>query len=261
MTPERIDILGVGVSAINMDMAIETIDQWIAKRQNHYICCTDVHGIVRSQSDRRLREIQDKAGLVTPDGMPLVWISRLRNYRQVGRVYGPDLMSEVCSHSASRGYRHFLYGGDKEVPGKLADRLMLKYPGIQIVGTYSPPFRPLTPEEDEAIIQRINDSRTDIIWVGIGSPKQEYWMAAHLGRLDVPVMIGVGAAFDFLAGVKKQAPRWIQRSGFEWLFRLITEPRRLWRRYLMVVPLFVVYMALDTLGLRDHKKRVDHAAQ
>jgi N-acetylglucosaminyldiphosphoundecaprenol N-acetyl-beta-D-mannosaminyltransferase len=147
------------------------------------------------------------------------------------------------------------------VPGKLADRLMLKYPGIQIVGTYSPPFRPLTPEEDEAIIQRINDSRTDIIWVGIGSPKQEYWMAAHLGRLDVPVMIGVGAAFDFLAGVKKQAPRWIQRSGFEWLFRLITEPRRLWRRYLMVVPLFVVYMALDTLGLRDHKKRVDHAAQ
>lgn len=260
MTPERIDILGVGVSAINMEIAVDTIDRWIAERQCNYVCCTDVHGVVRSQSDGRLREIQDRAGLVTPDGMPLVWISRLRNYRQVGRVYGPDLMSEVCSSSAAKGYRHFLYGGDKEIPAKLADRLSQKYPGIEIVGTCSPPFRPLTPEEDEAIIKQINQSKADIVWVGIGSPKQEYWMAAHLGHLDAPVMIGVGAAFDFLAGAKKQAPRWIQRSGFEWMFRLVTEPRRLWRRYLKVIPLFVWYMTLDALGLRARRKNVDRAA-
>ena len=260
MTPERIDILGVGVSAINMDMAVETIEHWIATGQKNYVCCTDVHGVVRSQSDGRLREIQDRAGLVTPDGMPLVWISRLKNHRHVGRVYGPDLMSEICAISPAKGYRHFLYGGDREVPGKLADRLTRKYPDIEIVGTCSPPFRPLTPEEDDTIIRRMNESKADIVWVGIGSPKQEYWMAAHLGRLDAPVMVGVGAAFDFLAGVKKQAPRWVQRSGFEWLFRLITEPRRLWRRYLKVVPLFLLYMALDALGLRHRKKSVDRVA-
>ena len=166
----------------------------------------------------------------------------------------------ICSNSAANGYRHFLYGGDKEIPAKLADRLSQKYPGLEIVGTCSPPFRPLTPEEDEAIIKQINESKADIVWVGIGSPKQEYWMAAHLGHLDAPVMIGVGAAFDFLAGAKKQAPRWIQRSGFEWMFRLVTEPRRLWRRYLKVIPLFVWYMTLDALGLRARRKSVDRAA-
>ncbi len=261
MTPERIDILGVGVSAINMDMALDTIDQWITKRQNDYICVTSVHGVIESQGDHKLRNILNQAGLVTPDGMPLVWVSWLRNHRQVRRVYGPDLMSAVCVKSISKGYRHFVYGGAPDVPERLVDQLRQKFPGIRIVGAYSPPFRVLTPEEDKAIIQQINDSQADIVWVGLSTPKQEYWMAAHLGRLDVPVMIGVGAAFDFLAGVKTQAPRWIQRSGFEWLYRLITEPRRLWRRYLTIVPLFILYIALDTLGLRDRKKRVDHAAQ
>ena len=261
MTPKRIDILGVGVSAINMDMALDTIDQWITKRQNDYICVTSVHGVIESQNDHKLRNILNQAGLVTPDGMPLVWVSWLRNHRQVRRVYGPDLMSAVCVKSISKGYRHFVYGGAPDIPERLVDQLRQKFPGIRIVGAYSPPFRVLTPEEDKAIIQQINDSQADIVWVGLSTPKQEYWMAAHLRRLDVPVMIGVGAAFDFLAGVKTQAPRWIQRSGFEWLYRLITEPRRLWRRYLTIVPLFILYIALDTLGLRDRKKRVDHAAQ
>ena len=260
MTPERTNILGVGVSAINMDMAIETIDRWIAERQQNYICVTSVHGVIESQSDHELRKIQNQAGLVTPDGMPLVWVSRLRHYRHVSRVYGPDLMTVVCTTSHSKGYRHFLYGGASGIPERLADQLRNKFPGIQIVGTYSPPFRPLTPEEDEAIIERINESKADIVWVGLSTPKQEYWMAAHFGRLHVPVMVGVGAAFDFLAGVKTQAPRWIQRSGFEWLYRLVMEPRRLWRRYLKVVPLFLLYMALDSLGLRARRESMDGAA-
>ncbi len=169
-------------------------------------------------------------------------------------------MADVCAVSVSKGYRHFLYGGAAGLPERLGDRLRQKFPGIEIVGTYSPPFRPLTPDEDEAIIERINESKADIVWIGLSTPKQEYWMAAHLGRLEAPVMVGVGAAFDFLAGLKAQAPRWIQRSGFEWLYRLVTEPRRLWRRYLKIVPLFMFYITLDALGLRDRKNRVDRAA-
>jgi N-acetylglucosaminyldiphosphoundecaprenol N-acetyl-beta-D-mannosaminyltransferase len=260
MTPERTNILGVGVSAINMDMALSTIDGWIGERQRNYVCVTSVHGVIESQSDHELRRIQNQAGLVTPDGMPLVWVSRLRTSRTVDRVYGPDLMTEVCTVSAAKGYRHFFYGGATGVPERLTEQLRRKFPGIQIVGAYSPPFRPLTPEEDEAIVQQINASQADIVWVGLSTPKQEYWMASHLGRLEVPVMVGVGAAFDFLAGVKSQAPHWIQRSGLEWLYRLLTEPRRLWRRYLTIVPLFVVFIALESLGLRDRNGHVNRAA-
>ena len=260
IAPERTDILGVGVSAINMGMALDTIDEWISRRHRNYVCITSVHGVIESQSDHKLRRIQNEAGLVTPDGMPLVWVSRLRNRRHVRRVYGPELMAEVCQRSASMGYRHFLYGGAAGIPERLAEQLQSRFPGIEIVGVFSPPFRPLTPEEDESIIQRINNSGADILWVGLSTPKQEYWMAAHQGRLDVAVMIGVGAAFDFLAGVKSQAPRWIQRSGFEWFYRLLTEPRRLWRRYLKIVPLFMYYMALDSLGFRDRGHRADRPA-
>ena len=260
MKPERTDILGIGVSAVNMAMALDTIDQWIAKRQSHYVCVTGVHGVIESQNEPELRRILNQAGLVTPDGMPLVWISRLRRQRHVSRVYGPDLMADVCAESVSKGYRHFLYGGASGVAGRLAEQLQRRFPGIRIAGHFSPPFRALTPEEDEAVIRQINESGADIVWVGLSTPKQEYWMAAHLGRLDAPVMVGVGAAFDFLAGLKKQAPRWIQRSGFEWLYRLLAEPRRLWRRYLRIVPLFLIYLILDFLGLRDRKEPVDRAA-
>jgi len=260
MTPERTNILGVGVSAITMDMALDVIDGWIADGRQDYVCVTSVHGVIESQSDLELRSILNQAGLVTPDGMPLVWISRLRNNHHVGRVYGPDLMTAVCSTSVARGYRHFLYGGAAGVPERLADQLRRNFPGIQIVGGYSPPFRPLTPEEDEAVIREINESKADIVWVGLSTPKQEYWMADHLDRLEAPVMVGVGAAFDFLAGMKAQAPRWIQRSGLEWCYRLVTEPRRLWRRYLTIVPLFMVFIALESLGLRDRKRRVNRAA-
>jgi len=179
------------------------------------------------QRDPELRRIYNASGMTTPDGMPLVWLSRLHGYHHVDRVYGPDLMLALCERSVKRGYRHFFYGGAEGVPEHLAARLQSRFPGLIVAGTYSPPFRPLRPEEDEQIVQLINETSPDIVWVGLGSPKQERWMAEHIDRLTAPVLIGVGAAFDFHTGRKPQAPRWMQRSGLEWLFRLLTEPRRL----------------------------------
>lgn len=254
--PARINILGVEVSVLDMPTAIHVIDGWIERRAFNYVCVTSVHGLVESQGDEKLRQIHNHAGLVTPDGMPLVWTSRLRRFPQAQRVCGAELMAEVCRESVSKGYRHFLYGGAAGVPERLSDQLRERFPGIRIVGTYSPPFRPLTPKEDAEVVRRINESRADVVWIGLSTPKQEYWMAAHLERLDAPVMLGVGAAFDFLAGFKQRPPRWIRQGGLEWLYRLITEPRRLWRRYLTIVPLFVFYMVIETLGVRSRQDDV-----
>lgn len=237
---ERADILGVGVSAINMEDAVALIEHWIATRVPTYVCVTSVHGIIESLGHPRLRKIHNDAGLVTPDGMPLVWMSRWLGFDRTRRVYGPDLMRTLTTLSVSRGYRHFYYGGDHGVADRLKQTLIRSHPGLQVVGTLTPPFRPLSPEEDDAVIAQINAAKPDIVWVGLSTPKQEFWMAAHVGRLDAPVLIGVGAAFDFLAGTKKQAPRWMRRSGLEWLFRLLQEPRRLWRRYFTSVPQFMI---------------------
>lgn len=248
---KRTNVLGVGVSAVNMQMTVDTIDTWIRNREQHYVCITGVHGVIESQRDKVLQRIHNASGMTTPDGMPLVWLSHLSGQKHVSRVYGPDLMLAVCEVSVERGYRHFFYGGAEDVPETLANRLASRFPGLQVVGSYSPPFRPLSPDEDEAIVQKINEARPDIIWIGLSTPKQERWMAEHVGRLSAPVMIGVGAAFDFHSGRKKQAPRWMQRSGLEWLFRLLTEPRRLWKRYLINNPLFVVLVILQLLRLRQ----------
>lgn len=235
----RVDILGVGVSAINMDDALEVIDEWITTGARRYVCITGVHGVMESQRDEALRRIHNGAGLVTPDGMPLVWLSRWRGWHRTTRVYGPDLMLALCERSLATGYRHFFYGGKEGVPERLARRLQKRYPGLMVAGTYSPPFKAVTDQEGEAVIDRINAAKPDIVWVGLGTPKQEHWMAQHVDRLNASVLLGVGAAFDFHAGLKRQAPRWMQQSGLEWLFRLATEPRRLWRRYLVNNPLFV----------------------
>jgi N-acetylglucosaminyldiphosphoundecaprenol N-acetyl-beta-D-mannosaminyltransferase len=206
----RVNILGVGVSAINTAQALQTIDGWIRQREQHYVCVTGVHGIMESQRDIKLKAIHNQAGLVTPDGMPLVWLSRLKGFPWVERVYGPDLMLAVCQQSLLKGYRHFFYGGADAVVQKLVGRLTQKFLGLQIAGCWSPPFRPLTREEDDRLIQVINRTEADIVWVGLSTPKQEYWMHSHLGCIAAPVTIGVGAAFDFHAGVKRQAPRWMQ---------------------------------------------------
>ncbi len=249
----RVNVLGVGVSAVNLDLALRKIDEWISCGESHYVCVSGVHGVIESCRDDELRAIHNGAGMVTPDGMPLVWLGRLAGFRQMSRVYGPDLMLAVCERSLERGYRHYLYGGAPGVADKLAARLKARFPGLRIAGAYSPPFRPLTPAEDEAVIARINAVRPDIVWVGISTPKQERWMAAHAGRLNAPVLAGVGAAFDFHAGLKKQAPLWMRRSGLEWLFRLGQEPRRLWRRYLVNNSLFIALMLAQALGRRPER--------
>jgi N-acetylglucosaminyldiphosphoundecaprenol N-acetyl-beta-D-mannosaminyltransferase len=205
-----------------------------------------VHGVMESRRDVRLQEIHNAAGLVTPDGMPLVWWTRRRGWRHSGRVYGPDLLLRCCERSITTGYRHFFYGGGDGVADLLVRRLTRRFPGLAVAGTYTPPFLPLTQQEDEDVVTRINDAGADIVWVGLGTPKQEYWMAEHVGRLEAPVLIGVGAAFDFHAGLKRQAPHWMQQSGLEWVFRLGTEPRRLWKRYLRNNPAFV-WLALEEI--------------
>jgi len=243
----RANVLGVGVSTINMEMALNSIFDWISKREPHYVCVSNVFTIMESQRDQVLKRIHNAAGLVTPDGMPLVWLSRLMGFRHVERVYGPDLLLAVCERSTNQGYRHFFYGGAPGVAEKLAVRLQSRFRGLQVAGTYCPPFRPLTPEEDHGVVNHVNSSTPDIVWVGIGTPKQDHWMAEHVGRLRAPVLIGVGAAFDFHAGLKRQAPRWMQKSGLEWSFRLMTEPRRLWRRYLIDNPFFLWLIFLQAL--------------
>jgi N-acetylglucosaminyldiphosphoundecaprenol N-acetyl-beta-D-mannosaminyltransferase len=236
---DRVDILGVGVSSINLDDAVATIERWICERSRNYVCITGVHGVIESRRDQRLRRIHNEAGMVTPDGTPLVWFARLLGEKRTERVYGPDLMRKITAISELRGYRQFYYGGAEGVADKLKQKLIGVHPKLEVAGTLCPPFRELTPAEDESVVRAINAARPHIVWVGLSTPKQEYWMASHLGLVEAPAMIGVGAAFDFLAGTKRQAPVWMQRNGLEWLFRLCAEPRRLWRRYAYIVPRFL----------------------
>ena len=242
-TTPRVDVLGVGVSAIDMRMALQLIDQWISQGDRRYICVTGVHGVMESQRDPRLRNVHNRSGLTTPDGMPLVWAGRAAGARHMDRVYGPDLMLAACELARARGYSSFFYGGRPGVPERLVARLEDAYPGLKIAGTYAPPFRALSAEEDEDVVRLISAAQPDLVWVGLGTPKQELWMAAHAHQLDTGVLIGVGAAFDIHAGLTRQAPRWVQRSGLEWAFRLAQEPRRLWGRYLYNNPRFLAGMA------------------
>jgi N-acetylglucosaminyldiphosphoundecaprenol N-acetyl-beta-D-mannosaminyltransferase len=236
----RLDVLGVGVSAINMAQAVAEISRWIEAGERRYVCVTGVHGVMESQLDSHLMEIHNRSGLTTPDGMPLVWLARRAGAKHVDRVYGPDLMAAICALATERGWSSYFYGGAPGVPERLAGRLQGMYPGMKVAGLFSPPFRSLTPAEDDQVINSINQARPQLVWVGLSTPKQERWMAAHVGLLEAPVLLGVGAAFDIVSGGVPQAPRWMQRSGLEWFFRLAHEPGRLWRRYLINNPKFVL---------------------
>jgi len=230
---DSIKILGVNVSAVNLDIACRMIDQFIRRKSKSYICIAPVSTIISCQEDDDYKEVINEADMVTPDGMPLVWIARMRGYKDVRRTYGPDLMLAVLNDGQKKNYRHFLYGATPETLDKLMTALKEKFPAINIAGHYAPPFRSFNEGEDQIIVDMINQSNSDILWVGLGSPKQDFWMQRHRDKINVPVIMGVGAAFDFLSGQKKQAPRWMQRSGLEWLFRLVQEPGRLWKRYLL----------------------------
>ena len=251
MTIPQVNILGVEVSAIHMQMALQTIAGWLERRESHYICVAPVHSIMECHRHEDLRHILNAAGLVTPDGMPLVWLSRLMGFHHVEQVCGSELMLAVCERFVAQGCRHFFYGGGPDVARELATRLKVRFPDLEVAGTYSPPFHALTLREDQAAVERINALQPDIVWVGLGAPKQERWMAEHVKLLNASVLIGVGAAFDFHAGIKKRAPRWMQKSGLEWLFRLMMEPQRLWQRYLVNNPWFLWLILLQALGRKS----------
>jgi len=256
--PRKQSIVGVGISMTSYREVADVCDRWIAERRAapagtleraRYICVTSVHGIVSAFLDRSLRPIFNAADIATPDGMPVVWALRSLGARSQQRVYGPDLMLTLCKQASERGHRIFLYGGREEMLAALCERLKAKMPGLNIVGACSPPFRPLTPAEDAQIVRQILESGADLLFVGLSTPKQDRWMLAHRDKLPGIVMAGVGAAFDFHAGRVSQAPRWMQRAGLEWLFRLKEEPVRLWKRYLLVTPLFLPLWGLQLLGL------------
>lgn len=249
---ERVNIIGTGVSAITLESAVEAILGWRDLGEQNSVSTCTAHTLVEAQRDRALRDRINRANIATPDGMPLVWLCRAAGHPQVTRVYGPDLMLALCESGCASRLRHYFYGGAEGVPESLAADLTRRFPDLQVAGTYSPPYRPLSPDEDAAIIELINATRPDIVWVGLGTPKQDFWVADHRGKINAAALIAVGAAFDFHSGRVKQAPLWIQRSGLEWLFRLIQEPRRLWKRYLVDNLIFVTHVALQRSKLRQY---------
>jgi N-acetylglucosaminyldiphosphoundecaprenol N-acetyl-beta-D-mannosaminyltransferase len=217
----KVNILGVGITPINLARAVETLEKWRDEGRREYVCCTSVHGLVEAERDPEVRRALNGAGLATEDGMPLVWWCRRAGFRQAERVCGYDLLDAMCMLGVKRGYRHYFYGGSPHVVEQLVSRLTRRYPGLLVAGYRSPPFRVLSAGEDAADVAAINEAGPDFVWVGLGMPKQERWMASHVGRINAAALIGVGAAFDFHAGTTPRAPVWMQRSGVEWLFRLI----------------------------------------
>ena len=248
------DVLGVKVSAVNLTQAIELADEWIAVGSPGYVCATGVHGVMEAQSDLEFRQILNGACINAPDGMPMTWVGRLQGFGKMDRVFGPDFMAAMCRLSVERGYRNFLYGGKPGVAELLSETLQRKFPGLQVVGTYTPPFRSLTPNEEDRISAQVLEAKPHILWVGLSTPKQERFMAQFVKRLQVPLLVGVGAAFDFVAGTKPRAPLWMQRSGFEWLFRLMMEPRRLAHRYLVYNTIFVVRALQQVAGWKSYAR-------
>ena len=240
-------VLGTRVNAVQIPDVIAQMREWIARRDAcRYIAVTGMHGVTEAKHDPQLRAALASASLVVPDGMPLVWLGRRHGFALPRRVYGPELMLRFWQQTCSP-YRHFLYGGAPGVADALAYKFQCLFPDHQIVGAFSPPYRHLTSDEDQEICSVINDSKPDIVWIGLGTPKQERWMRDHQDRLTAPVLVGVGAAFDFHAGRIRSAPPWMGEHGLEWLFRLIQEPRRLWRRYLLRGSEFTALAILELL--------------
>jgi N-acetylglucosaminyldiphosphoundecaprenol N-acetyl-beta-D-mannosaminyltransferase len=252
-SPRSVHVLGVPLSLTDYERTLDWIDTVVVARRRGYVCVANVHTVMASREDPELRAAVLGSSMTVPDGQPLVWAMNMLGHSLGGRVYGPELMSRASARAAVTGQRFYLYGGRNQgALVQLALNLRQRYPGVKIVGGYSPPHRSLTDEEEAAITTEINGSGADVVWVGIGVPKQEKWMARMRPKLDPPVLVGVGAAFDFHAGLVPQAPNWMQEAGLEWTFRLAHEPRRLWRRYLRYNPRF-----LGSFGrqLMAHRRR------
>lgn len=241
-------ISGIRINAVTLNDTISIIDQWIKENHRSYVVLTGAHGVTEMYRDEWLKRINNAAGLVTPDGMSVVWVARFRGFRSIEKVCASNIMLSTFAVSVERGYRHFFYGGAEGVADLLADKLKQEHPGFEVVGTWCPPFRALTETEIVEVSDYINAAKPDIVWCGLGCPKQERWMARFRPLLTAPVLIGVGAGYDFLSGQKPLAPLWVHKSGFEWLFRLLSEPRRLWPRYSRVIPGFIFLVLAESLG-------------
>jgi N-acetylglucosaminyldiphosphoundecaprenol N-acetyl-beta-D-mannosaminyltransferase len=259
-THDYADILGVRVSAINLSRAVDMAKRWIAMGQSGYVCVTGVHGVMEAQQGTELRNILNDAVMNTPDGMPMSWVGWLQGFDEMDRVFGPDFMSAVCQLSLEQNYRHFLYGGQPGVAQKLKELLEWKFSGLQIVGTYTPPFRALNAEEENELLAQVHASSPDILWVGLSTPKQELFMAHYVDRLQVPLLVGVGAAFDYHTRRIRDCSPWIKRAGLQWLHRLLQDPQRLWRRYLNNNLTFIWKVTLQLLKRRRYSRISDTLA-
>jgi N-acetylglucosaminyldiphosphoundecaprenol N-acetyl-beta-D-mannosaminyltransferase len=237
---DRVDVLGIHVSVTDMDDTVETFDRWIAAGDRQLVCVSDMNALLHARADEQLTAVYNTSGLTLADGMPLVWAGKRAGFDRMARVCGPDLLERVMAEAANRGWSQYFYGGADGVAEQLRDTFVARHPELRVAGVYSPPYRALSEAEDAAIMDRINEAKPDIVWVGLGAPKQERWMAEHRDQLDAAILIGVGAAFDFHTGRLDRAPRWMQRAGLEWSYRLAKEPRRLWRRYVLGIPKFLV---------------------
>jgi N-acetylglucosaminyldiphosphoundecaprenol N-acetyl-beta-D-mannosaminyltransferase len=243
----RCNILGVEVCVTDIEETLDILVKNSNDLRGKYICVSNVHTVVMSYDDKKYRDIQNSGFMVLPDGKPLSVVSKIKGFRNASRVTGPDLMKRIFELSQREPYRHYFYGSTPETLDLLGRKLRKDYPGIEIAGMYSPPFRELTEDEDQVIIREINDSRPDFVWVGLGAPKQEVWMNRHLDKIN-GIMIGVGAGFDYFAGNIKRAPLWMQRFSLEWLYRLLQDPKRLWRRYLETNTRFIMLVLRERLA-------------
>jgi N-acetylglucosaminyldiphosphoundecaprenol N-acetyl-beta-D-mannosaminyltransferase len=251
-TLPRANVLGVGVHAIDLATAIAAVEESLSERRRGYVCLTGVHGIMEAQRSPDLKRIFSMAAFVLPDGMPTVWMGHLQGFAAMDRVFGPDLLIAIVERSALTEHSHFLCGGQPGVAEELRDVLLRRFPAAKVVGTYTPPFRPLTNDEEETLISMVSKVAPDIIWVGMSTPKQERFMAEYLPWLSTTLMIGVGAAFDFHTGRIKDSPQWIKQCGLQWAHRLMQQPARLWKRYLINNPMFLIRAVSQVANLKRY---------
>lgn len=244
-----VNILGVKVHATSMDGAVSRLESILARGEKGYVCVTGVHGIMEAQVDSSLKRIINNSVLTTPDGRPTVWVGWLRGFLGMRQVTGPDMMLRICALSPKKGYTHFFYGGNSGVAEQLKDSLTQRFPGLSVVGTYTPPFRSLNADEEAELVRMVSDLKPDFFWVGLSTPKQEKFMEEYISKLDARLLLGVGAAFDIHTGRIKDAPYWMKFMGIQWLHRIYQDPARLWRRYLINNPKFVYRLTLEFLGI------------
>ena len=249
---EQVNVLGIGVHPIDLQKAAWILQRRIQEKMKGYVCLAGVHGVMEAQRNPHLKAILAEALLVVPDGMPTVWMGHMQGFHAMQRVFGPDLMIDIISRSEFRNCVHFFCGGEPGVADKLRDNMLEQFPWVKIAGTYSPPFRPMTATEEEDLAATLRLLQPDIIWVGLSTPKQEQFMARYMPMLDTKLMIGVGAAFLFHTGAIKDSPQWVKHIGLQWMHRLLQEPSRLWKRYVLNNPLFIVYALLQIIGFKNY---------